>query len=359
MPTLGEIADVLAVAVPEQARALALDGIAALDDASSRHIAFLIDASYLRQLPATRAAAVIVGAKHAPAAKAAAPGTTVLLETEDAAAALQRALEHLAMPVPRPVGVHPSAVIAKSALLAANVAAGPHVVVGERTRVGAGTILHAGVVIGDEVSIGGGCELFAGVAIRERCTLGDRVIIHANSVVGTDGFGYRWDGAKHAKQPHIGTVIIEDDVEIGSCTCIDRGKIGETRIGMGTKIDNLVQIGHNVRIGRHCILCAGVGVAGTARIGHGVILAGAAGIADHVEIGDGARAGALAGVHADIPTGQTVIGVPAVPYRDFWREQAALRKLPETTRTLRSLASRLEKLEAALKQDSPDKPPQE
>ena len=360
MPTLGEIADLFAAAIPEQARDLPLDGIAALEQASSRQIAFLIDEKYLRHLPAARAAAIVVSAKHAQAAKGVIPGNTILIEVPDAAAALQRALEHLAPPVPRPSGIHPTAVIAGSAQLGTDVAVGPHTVIGERARIGEGTILHSGVAIGDDVGIGRGCELFPGVVVRERCSLGDRVIIHAGSVIGTDGFGYRWDGAKHAKQPHIGTVIVEDDVEIGSCSCIDRGKIGETRVGMGTKIDNLVQVGHNVRIGKHCILCSGVGIAGTATIGNAVILAGAAGIADHVEIGDGARAGALAGVHADIPAGQTVIGVPAVPYRDFWREQAALRRLPETTRTIRALAARIEKLEAELKLHAqPDNPPQQ
>ena len=264
---------------------------------------------------------------------------------------MQRLLEYLAPPVPRPAaGIHPGAVVADTASIGRDVAIGPHCMVGANVALGHGTVLHAGVTIGDDVTIGDECELFAGVVVRERCTIGHRVTIHANSVIGTDGFGYRWDGTKHAKQPHIGTVVIEDDVEIGSCTCIDRGKIDETRVGSGTKIDNLVQVGHNVRIGRHCILCAGVGVGGTAVLEDGVVLGGAAGVRDHVRLGAGVQVGALSGIPNDIPAGQAVVGAPALPHRDYLREQAAIRKLPEALRTIRALANRVAELEARLKQ---------
>ena len=252
MPTLGEIADLIGAAVPDGRRHLPIDGIGSLRNASPRQVAFLSDEKFQRQLATTDAAAVVLAARMAAAAERLKRPHTVLLIVEDAGAAMQRLLEHLALPVARPAaGIHPSAVIAGSASIGREVAIGPQVVIGESAAIGDGTVLHAGVVVGADVIVGEQSELFAHVVVRERCTIGNRVIIHAGSVIGTDGFGYRWDGRKHAKLPHIGTVVIEDDVEIGSCSCVDRAKIDETRIGSGTKIDNLVQIGHNVRkIGR-------------------------------------------------------------------------------------------------------------
>jgi UDP-3-O-[3-hydroxymyristoyl] glucosamine N-acyltransferase len=260
---------------------------------------------------------------------------------------MQRALEHLALPIPRPAaGIHATAIVAKTATLGPHVALGPNVVVGERASVGAGCILHAGVVIGEDVVLGDGCELFANVVIRERCTIGRRVILHAGAVIGTDGFGYRWDGTRHAKQPHIGTVVIEDDVEIGSCSCVDRAKVDETRVGAGSRIDNLVQVGHNVRIGRHCIICAGTSIGGTTLLEDGVVIAGAAGIADHSVFRAGSRAGGMAGVHGEIPAGPTVVGVPAVAHANWLREQTDLHRLPELLKTVRALGARVAELDA-------------
>src|SRR4029079_3000712 len=174
-------------------------------------------------------------------------------------------------PVPRPpAGVDPAARVAGSATLGAGVAVGPHVYVGERAAIAARAVLHPGVYLGDDTVVGEDCQLFPNVVVRERITLGNRVIIHAGTVLGTDGFGYRWDGTKHAKVPQIGTIVVEDDVEIGSCVCVDRAKCGATRIGQGTKIDNLVQIAHNVRAGPHCLIAGQAGVAGSVTLGTGV-----------------------------------------------------------------------------------------
>ena len=169
-----------------------------------------------------------------------------------------------------------------------SVRVGPFVSVGERSRLGDNVVLHPGVFVGDDVEIGDDCELFPQVVVRERISIGKRVIIHAGSVLGSDGFGYRWDGKQHTKIPQIGRVIVEDDVEIGSCVCIDRAKFSTTRIGKGTKIDNLVQIGHNVQTGPHCIIVGQVGLAGSVKLGAGVVLGGQSAVRDHITLGDGA-----------------------------------------------------------------------
>jgi UDP-3-O-[3-hydroxymyristoyl] glucosamine N-acyltransferase LpxD len=205
--------------------------------------------------------------------------------------------------------------VAASASVAPDAAVGPHVFVGERARVGARTVLHPGVYLGDDVVVGDDCVLYPNVVVRERITLGSRVIIHAGSVLGSDGFGYRWDGSKHAKVPQIGTVVVEDDVEIGSCVCIDRAKFAATKIGRGTKIDNLVQIAHNVQVGPHCIIVASVGVAGSAKLGAGVVLGGRWPSATIVTIGDGAWSPPPAGIHEDVPPKSFMSGTPALPHR--------------------------------------------
>ena len=348
MPTLGDIADLIGAPLSDEGRRnLPVEGVGTLEHASERQIAFLSDERYQRLLATTRAAAVVVGEALADTARGLQRATCVLLIVPNAAAAMQRALEHLAPPIPRPpAGVHPAAIVPGSATLGRDVAIGPNVVLGERVTLGDGTILHAGVVIGDDVSIGEGTELFANVVVRERCTIGNRVTLNAGVVIGTDGFGYRWDGSKHAKLPHIGTVVIEDDVEIGSGSCVDRGKVDDTRIGAGTKIDNLVQIGHNVRIGRHCIICGGTAVGGSSVLEDGVIVAGAGAIADHTILGAGARVAGMSGVHGEIPPGETVAGLPATQHANWLREQTALHRLPELLKTVRALASRVAELEA-------------
>jgi UDP-3-O-[3-hydroxymyristoyl] glucosamine N-acyltransferase len=201
------------------------------------------------------------------------------------------------------------------------------------------------VAIGDDVSLGEQCVLHPHVVLRERVTLGNRVIIHAGSVIGSDGFGYRWDGARHRKIPQIGTVIIEDDVEIGACVCIDRAKFSATRIGHGTKIDNLVQVAHNVQVGPHCILVAQAGVAGSVRLGSGVVLGGQSAVRDHIQMGDGSMLAACSGVMQDVEPKQVVSGLPAIPHRQNLREQAALRRLPDLVTQVRQLQEKLKALE--------------
>jgi UDP-3-O-[3-hydroxymyristoyl] glucosamine N-acyltransferase len=212
--------------------------------------------------------------------------------------------------------------------------------VGRGARLGARTRVGAGTVIDEEATLGADCYVYPRVYVGRGCRLGDRVIVHAGVVIGSDGFGYAPVEGAYRKVPQLGTVIVEDDVEIGANACIDRATFGATRIGRGTKIDNLVQVAHNVAIGEHSALAAQAGVAGSTRLGKGVQLGGQAGLVGHLKVGDGARVAAQAGVIGDIAAGETVSGYPARPHREALRVQAYLRKLPEIARRLRALEGR-------------------
>lgn len=340
--TLEQIATLLDCPTPEGNADIS--GVGGLEEAGRNEISFLSSDRYLPQFLATSAGAVLVQKRvklppdH---------GKTVLL-VDDADLAMARVLEQLAPPIPRPEpGIDASARIDPSAELGEDVAIGPNVVVGRNVRIGAGAVLHAGVTICDEVSIGERCEFFPNVVVRERITIGNRVIIHASSVLGTDGFGYRWNGSEHVKIPQIGTVVIEDDVEIGSCVCIDRAKFSATRIGRGTKIDNLVQIGHNVQIGPHCIIVGQAGLAGSVTLGQGVVLGGQTAVRDHVNIGDGAMAAACSAIADHVTPKSIVSGMPALPHRQSLREQAAIRRLPDIVVQLRKLEEEIAALKAS------------
>lgn len=226
-----------------------------------------------------------------------------------------------------PTGIHPTAVLAPSVELGEGVGIGPLVVVEEGARIGAGTVLHAHVYVGPYAVVGSGCILYPHAVVGERCVLGDRVILHSGAVLGADGFGFVQAPTGHRKIPHVGIVVVEDDVEIGACTTVDRATLGETRIGAGTKIDNLVQVAHNVRIGQRCLIAAQTGIAGSAVLEDDVVIAGQVGIGDHVRIGRGAVVLALSGVTKDVPPGQVVSGFPARPHREALREAAMLREL--------------------------------
>jgi len=339
MPSLSEIAHLIGSSVFEDGIDIA--GVATLEEAGPRDLSFVGSESYLPLLAQTQAAAVVVQKRL----KVPATWNRPALMVDDADLAMAKVLELFAPPVPRPpVGVDPLARVAKSANLGSDVAVGPFAFIGERCRMGNRVVIHAGVFIGDDVVIGDDCELFPHVTIRERVTIGSRVIIHANSVLGTDGFGYRWDGKQHQKIPQIGTIVVEDDVEIGSCVCIDRAKFSVTRIGRGTKIDNLVQIGHNAQTGPHCILVGQSGMAGSSKLGTGVVVGGQTAIRDHITMGDGSMVAACSGVAEDVGPKQIVSGTPALPHRQTLREQAALRHLPELRNQVKKLAEEVEGL---------------
>jgi UDP-3-O-[3-hydroxymyristoyl] glucosamine N-acyltransferase len=249
-------------------------------------------------------------------------------------------------------GIAAAALVDPSAEVHPTACVAPGCSIGPRARIGARTMLHAGVRILDGATVGADCTLWPGAVVRERCIVGDRVILQPNAVVGSDGFGFAFDiegdgqGPVHRKVPQAGIVRIEDDVEVGACTCIDRATIGETVVGRGTKIDNLVQIAHNVRVGPLSLLVAQCGISGSTELGHGVVVAGQAGIIGHVKVGDGVRIGGQSGVTGDVADGETVSGTPAIPHRDWLRLSVTLPKVVELMREVRRLTKRVEELEA-------------
>lgn len=266
----------------------------------------------------------------------------------DVDAALVDVLGVFSTTMPGPAaGIHESAMVSKTAQIGQNVAIGRRVIIDDNVVIGDGSILHDGVFIGEGTRIGSDCRLWTYVVIREGCTLGDRVTIHSHTVVGADGFGYITRAGVHRKIPHLGGVIIGNDVEIGASTCIDRSKTDHTMIGDGTKIDNQVQIAHNVQIGKGCIICAQVGIAGSTKLGDYVVVGGQAGLKDNIEIGSGVMLAACACVPSSIKPGTKAAGSPAVEYRQFLRENASIRRLPDLVSRVNELSKRLKKLECA------------
>jgi UDP-3-O-[3-hydroxymyristoyl] glucosamine N-acyltransferase len=236
-----------------------------------------------------------------------------------------------------PAGIHPTAVIASSAKIDSSAYIGPHCVIGERVSIGPRSILQAGSYVGDDSKLGEEVTLFPNVTIYARSEIGNRVRIHSSSVIGSDGFGYVADGPVQRKVPQIGNVIIHDDVEIGAGVTVDRGALGSTVIGKGSKIDNLVQIGHNVQIGESCLLVSQVGIAGSTQLGNDVVMAGQVGVAGHLKIGNKVIIGAKSGVMTDIPDGETWLWIPAQPDRMAKKQMLALQQLPELLRRVAAL----------------------
>jgi len=307
--------------------------IAPLDRAQSHHLTFLANARYAPLLAECDAGVVLVAA-----ALAETPGSVrariVVANPHEAMLSQLAAL----YPAPRHVpGIHGTAIIGRGVVLGEDVAIGPYVVIGDGARIGARAKLHSHVTVGAGVDIGDDVELYESVTLYPGTSLGDRVRAHAGVRIGSDGFGYVFRHGAHEKIPHVGRCIVEHDVEIGANTTIDRGSIDDTVIGAGTRIDNLVQIGHNVRIGRLCLLMAQAGLAGSVRVEDGCIIAGQAGIAGHQTIGKGARVAAQAGVFGDVPAGETWSGYPARPHREALRAQAAMFRLPSILRALERL----------------------
>jgi UDP-3-O-[3-hydroxymyristoyl] glucosamine N-acyltransferase len=311
--------------------------VAGIDHAGPEDLTFVANPKYASRLAGTKAAAVIVSEAvitSLPSLLSANPYLTY---------ARAVALLH---PEERPEpGIHPSAQVHSSATLDEGVHVGALVVIGARARVGRGSVLHPLVAIGDEAVVGDDCVLHSGVAVRERCRLGNRVIVQNGAVIGADGFGFAKDEhGRYHKIPQRGIVVVEDDVEIGALTAIDRAALAETRIGRGAKLDNLVQIGHSVTIGEDTVLAGQVGIAGSTRVGRGVTLAGQVGVAGHIDVGDGVIATAQTGIPASVEAGRIVSGYPAIDNRAWLKSSTVFARLPELQKRVRELERELEEL---------------
>lgn len=309
---------------------LRIAGVNAVDVAEPDQITFIADERHARLWHTTRGGAAVIseGFTTRPYDET----TRALIVVPNAAVAMIDLLHLFEPPAPQPEpGVHASAIVHSEATLGKDVRIGPHVTVDARAIVGDRVVLHAGVRLYSDTSVGDDSILHSNVVVRERCRLGARVLIHSNASIGSDGFGFvpAPDGSGVLKVPQVGTVDIGDEVEIGAGTCVDRAKFGATTIGRGTKLDNLVQIGHNCRIGRGCVIAGLTGISGSVVVGDGVRIGGAVGIADHVRIGNRATIGAKSGVYRDVPDGVTQMGTPAQESRTALRQIAAVRKLPE------------------------------
>lgn len=313
-----------------------ITGVAALGAATERELTFAEGEAALRRAADSRAGCILVPEGIF------IPGRTIIAAASIRLAFI-RAAEALHTPRQVQAGIHPTAVIAPDARLAPGVSVGPYCVIESGVKIGEGTRVGAGVYLGEGVSLGARCVLHPRVSIYPGVQVGDRVVLHAGVVLGSDGFGYLFAEGRQQKFPQLGGLVVENDVEIGANTTVDRGSLGTTRIGEGAKIDNLVQIAHNVRIGRHSVIAAQTGISGSAEIGDFVTLAGQVGVADHVRIEDGAVIGAQAG----IPTGKAVRkgsvmwGTPARPLREFKKMYAHLSRLPELAQKVKELSAGL------------------
>jgi UDP-3-O-[3-hydroxymyristoyl] glucosamine N-acyltransferase len=317
-----------------------LTGVAGLGDAQAGDLSFLANPKYQGLLPTTRAGCVLIGAAQPPLPHAV---QVVVANPDHTLAQLVEAFGP--KPVHPPHGIHPTAVIGERVILGARCRIGAYAVVGDDCRLGDDVTLHPHAVLGAEVQVGNGSILYPHASVRERCVLGARVVIHNGAVIGSDGFGYATVDGAHRKIPQIGNVVVEDDVEIGANCAIDRARFSHTRIGAGSKLDNLVHIAHNVEIGPHGLIMAQAGIAGSTRIGDHAILAGQIGIAGHLRLGSHVIVSAQSGVGKNLPDGAVVRGSPAQENKTELVEQVARRKLPEALERLRKLEARLAELE--------------
>jgi UDP-3-O-[3-hydroxymyristoyl] glucosamine N-acyltransferase len=316
-----------------------LTGLAPAEHARAGELTFAENAQYFSAAEQSQAAAVLVAGSFVSKSK-------VLIRVTNARVGLARLLPLFFPPDEFPHGIHPSAVIADSARIDPTAHIGPHCMVGARVRLGACSVLMGGNDLRADCQLGEGVCLYPNVVLYRGTQLGNRVTIHAGSVIGSDGFGYVLDEGRHRKILQLGTVVIHDDVEIGANAAIDRGTFGPTVIGEGTKIDNLVHIAHNVSIGRHCLIMGQVGFAGSTRVGDYVVVASQSGIADHLKLGNQVVIGAKSGVMRDVADGGRVLGIPAVPDRQAKRQMIALQQLPELLHRMREMEKEVKELRA-------------
>jgi len=311
-----------------------LKNFAPAERAQAGDLTFAENEAYFAHAEQSAATAIIVS-------KGIKSSKKILIRVPDARVAFAKVMALFFPERTYAAGIHPTAVITSSAQVDASAHIGPHCVVGERVRIGARAVLQGGNFVGNDSKLGNDVNLFPGVTLYPRTEIGQRVRIHANTVIGSDGFGYVQDGGIHRKVPQIGNVVIGDDVEIGAGVTVDRGALGPTIIGKGTKIDNLVQIAHNVEIGEGSLIIAQVGIAGSSKLGNYVVIAGQAGIAGHLKIGNKVTIGAKAGVMTDIPDGESWLGEPAQPNKLVKRQVIAIQLLPELLKRVAALEKQL------------------
>jgi UDP-3-O-[3-hydroxymyristoyl] glucosamine N-acyltransferase len=318
-----------------------ITAVGAVTTASASDVTFVKSEKHAGAIGQSRAGAVIVGARLEGVAMP-------QLIVSDVDAALIDALNAFAPRLkPAPEGVDSSAVIGQNVRMDRGVSIGPGVVIDDGVEIGSDTVIDSGCKIGENSKVGRNCRLDANVVVYHNCNIGNNVIIHASSTIGSTGFGYSFIDGAHRLIPHIGGVVIEDCVEIGANCCVDRAKFGDTIIGAGTKIDNLVQIAHNVVIGKCCLISGQVGVAGSCTLGDGVVLAGQAGLADNIEIGAGAMIGAKAGVMSSVAPGQQLAWIPAVDRKKAFQVIGQVMRLPQMAEQIKRLAKRVKKLESS------------
>lgn len=332
---IGELAARLGGREVEGDATFVVEDVAGLGDGGPRDLGFLRSAALAPALEGSSLGAVIappdVDVGGRPVIRSPLPNLD-----------FARATGWLRPPLRPPAGIHPSAIVAEDAKVDPSAAVGALVVIEAGATIGAETVLAARVVVGAGTTIGRGCWLHAGALVRESCVLGDRVILQPGAAIGGDGFGYEFnERGEHEKVPQVGNVVLEDDVEIGANSTVDRARLGTTRIGRGTKIDNLVMVGHNVEIGEHGILISQTGVAGTAKLGDRVILMAQAGVGGHITIGDGTFVGARGGVIEDLAPGSRVWGFPSIPERAWHRSVSVFAKLPDLLRRLRAVEKKV------------------
>jgi UDP-3-O-[3-hydroxymyristoyl] glucosamine N-acyltransferase len=315
---------------------LAVEAIRSLEAAGPHDLAVLKHPRYREQAEASRAGALLV----APALAAAVPGRDLLV-AGDPDYALARLAAVLHPPLRREPGVHSTAVLEPGCEVDPSAYVGPYAVIGTGSRIGAGAAIHAHVSVGRGCRVGEGTVVHSHAVLYDDTEIGPDCVVHAGAVLGADGFGYATQEGAHHKVPQVGRVVLERDVEIGANTTVDRATLGETRIGAGTKIDNLVQIGHNVRVGQHCILCGQAGIAGSTRLGDGVVLAGQAGVTGHIQLGDRVQVAAKSAALGPLEAGAVVAGIPAVDLRTWRRQVVLLARLEEMSRRLRGLEKKL------------------
>jgi len=316
-------------------------GVAAVEAARDDQISFAKDAKHRKALADCSAAAVIVSERCEEF-----PGPQLVVENVDAA--LIEALRLFAPKLrgPKP-GIDPTAKVSPDAKIESDVSIGAFVEIAEGVQIGKGTVIGSGCKIGENTKIGQYCRLDSNVVVYHNCRLGDYVVVQANTTIGSTGFGYSFVDGAHRLIPHNGGVVIEDYVEIGANCCVDRAKFGDTIIGAGTKIDNLVQVAHNVVIGKCCLIAALVGISGSCKLGDGVVLGGQVGLADNIEVGAGTMVGAQAGVMADVPAGSRLAWTPALDRREVLRVVSLIRRLPRFAEQIKQLSKRVDGLEAS------------